>query len=60
MLSMHLVWSLWAFSFSHVALPPALDLGALLRRTVAPVATVLTSAASANDLVERVTQVRAI
>lgn len=59
MVTMHVVWSLWAFSFSHVALAPAFDLSLLLQPTVVPVATFMASAESAAELVARVTQVRA-
>lgn len=57
MITMHLAWSLWAFSFSHIALAPPVDMSFLLQYTVVPVATFISSSESTNLLVTRVTEV---
>jgi hypothetical protein len=60
MIVMHLMWSLWAFSFSHIGRPPPVDVSLLLKDTVVPVATFLSSLESANELVARISQARAL
>jgi hypothetical protein len=58
MIAMHLMWSLWAFSFSHIERPPVIDLSFLLKETVFPVAKFLASTESATELVARIAQAR--
>jgi hypothetical protein len=57
MILMHLCWSLWAYSFSHVAVPPLFDLSFVLQYTVVPVTKVLGLSDGVDTIVTRVTQV---
>lgn len=60
MVVLHLLWSLWAFSFSYVSQPPFVNLAPLLDLTVLPAGTFLSNRESTAAVIARVTQVRRV